>query len=286
MDLNQEAGKWLDVSYQENAATGTIYSAEMDNTSGIMTEWKAIALAFAHQNANGSFDLAGTSQVALATEPSAEEFFVGYISEAVLAVDASSLPTAFISAFDELKPMIGQAGEYLASPANIALMEQADGTTANRIFGDAKALLLSGEVAGNVSVYNAGLQLLNYGLGMETPDGVFLENGGHDAGYQALSIMELTEIAILTNNPSAIAALGPAVAWEESRISPSGVINQTGDTRTDGEETFAGQPKGINYVEVSRGLGLYGAYANDQTASADALALVHQRVPDGLSFWK
>ena len=72
--------------------------------------------------------------------------------------------------------------------------------------------------------------------------------------------------------PDCEAALPAAVAWELTRILPSGEVDVTGNTRTGvgKEKSYDGVPKEVNDHEVVLALTFYGLAHQDAAALAAA----------------
>jgi hypothetical protein len=72
--------------------------------------------------------------------------------------------------------------------------------------------------------------------------------------------------------PEAEAAFGKAIAWQVSRILPTGEVDVRGNTRTGvgKEASYGGEPKNVNYTEVMQALTLYGLVHDDAAALAAA----------------
>jgi hypothetical protein len=59
------------------------------------------------------------------------------------------------------------------------------------------------------------------------------------------------------------------MAWERTRIKPTGEVEVSGNTRTGlGQEQMMGHPKGVNYHEVALALCYFGMTHDDPGALA------------------
>ena len=82
-------------------------------------------------------------------------------------------------------------------------------------------------------------------------DGVFIEKSGRDSSYNAVSLLMGQVLAIYQPDPVLDAAFVKAMAWERTRIKPTGEVEVKGNTRTGvGKEAYMGKPKQVNYREV------------------------------------
>lgn len=97
---------------------------------------------------------------------------------------------------------------------------------------------------------------------------MFIENGGRDSSYNVVSIFFGQVLALHLALPEFEAALPQAVAWQLTKIRDTGEVDVTGNTRTGvgKEQSYTGQPKGVNYNEVVFALTYYGLAHHDQAA--------------------
>jgi hypothetical protein len=150
----------------------------------------------------------------------------------------------------------------------------------NRIFIAAKAFGLCGLFLKDERLVAVSRKLVVHGLKHRDKDGVFIENGGRDSSYNATSILFGQVLALHLALPELEVALTKAVAWELTRIKPSGEIEVTGNTRTGvgKEPSYFGEPKRVNYGEVIQALTLYGIVRSDKPAlaAADRVYAFHQ----------
>ncbi len=122
----------------------------------------------------------------------------------------------------------------------------------------------------NPEATQIGEALLAIGLGKQREDGVFPEGGGHDSSYQAVSLLKLAEIYMITQRDDILDALGRGLAWELGRITANGDVSDEGNTRcAKSPDTSSGivrgfnkligehkPAKGMNYMEIARALTL------------------------------
>ena len=82
-------------------------------------------------------------------------------------------------------------------------------------------------------------------------------------------------LAIYLPDTELDAALARAMAWQRTRIRPSGEVEVSGNTRTGlGQERMMGHPKGVNYRELALALTYYGMIHNDPASLALAEKVV------------
>ena len=121
--------------------------------------------------------------------------------------------------------------------------------------------------------------LVKAALARRDKEGVFIERGGRDSSYNAVSILMGTHLSLYIPSPELEAAFKPAMAWLKTRIKPTGEVEVEGNTRTGvGKElSKSGVPKPVNYGEVSQTLWYYGALHDDTNAIALALKVEEYR---------
>ncbi|MCX5758266.1 MAG: hypothetical protein NTU83_07115, partial [Candidatus Hydrogenedentes bacterium] len=99
-------------------------------------------------------------------------------------------------------------------------------------------------------------------------DGVFIERGGRDSSYNAVSLLMGQVLLLYLPNPDLDAAMVKTMAWERARIKETGEVDVEGNTRTGvGRESgISGHPKEVNYPEVAQALCYFGMIHDDPSA--------------------
>ena len=147
------------------------------------------------------------------------------------------------------------------------------GHTANRVLIAAKAFGLCGVILHDKELKKSSRKLVAAALARRDADGVFIENRGRDSSYNAVSILMAQVLAIYLPDPEIDTALARAMAWQRTRIKPTGEVEVVGNTRTGvGKETFMGRPKNVNVPEVALAFIYFGMVHND----AEALTLAEK----------
>ncbi|MSU23880.1 MAG: hypothetical protein EXS32_08665 [Opitutus sp.] len=138
----------------------------------------------------------------------------------------------------------------------------------NRVIIAAKAFGTCGVVLGDEKLIAQARRLITHAITLRDPEGVFIENGGRDSSYNVVSILFGSILALHVPLPEFEAVLPAAVAWQLTRVLPTGKIDVKGNTRTGvGKEANAfGQAKTVNYTEVILALTYYGLVHHDQAA--------------------
>lgn len=139
----------------------------------------------------------------------------------------------------------------------------------NRLLYAATAHLFVGEWLDDAEVYQRGVEFAAEALDRQDAAGWFLENGGWDSGYQAVSVHLLAVIVEQFGDHRDELAL--AAAWLASRVDAAGNVSSDGNTRT-GPGSPEGKP--IPRQEVAWALYYAGAVLDDPALIAEADAVV------------
>jgi len=141
------------------------------------------------------------------------------------------------------------------------------GHTANRMFIAAKAFGLCGQILKDEELKTSSRRLIAVALAKRDADGVFIENGGRDSSYNAVSLLMAQVLELHQPDPALDAAVVRAMAWERTRVRATGEVEVTGNTRTGlGQETMMGHPKEVNYHEVELTFCYFGMIHKDPAA--------------------
>lgn len=237
---------------QRDAAWLAYRGVVTDSQADIDNVVRALKYAFLHQNPAGYFENAlGYTQIEALT---GDAFFLQAFGRIYLLLQESLFAAGAIPALNQLGPQYTLALTWLYNNAE-ALRGQ-DFNFTNRLLFDAIAYALGAKILNNSSLKSVGETFVNTALAAQRADGVFPEAGGYDSSYQGTSIMNLgvlycreTDAAKLSTYREAISR---GIAWENTRVAPSGEILSDGNSRTAGQEvTLSGDTKGINYPEVA-----------------------------------
>jgi hypothetical protein len=252
----------------------------------VMVEYgvRAMEYAFRHQNADGTFQLivpedlkaqiSSDPQTVEATQASGVAFFYSDVGRALLLVresqwfETSKDTVNLRSRIEKLGPRIAKSLTKLADQAPI--LEKADLRDTNRLFFDASAYYLVGSWLNNQRAINLGLDFMNKGIAQQRADGVFIEKGGHDSSYQLTSLGRIFYIYLHLQpqeehlRVQLWQVLSKGLAWEASRVLPTGEISTKGNTRVyPGGEQFLGHEKGVDPKGAVVGFEYYRAMTGD-----------------------
>lgn len=138
-----------------------------------------------------------------------------------------------------------------------------DRNATNRLFFDALALGLCGQIIGDREATALGVQFAERALASQRADGTFNEHGGFDSSYQSVSILNIAGLAQnMDSVPRAelLRSFAKAAAWLKTRIAEDGSVITKGNERTGvGREGN----KEVNYVEVMTSL-FFAGYITGQ----------------------
>lgn len=227
--------------------------------------WRVVEVTFAHQNADGSL---GDPIEDRATSVA---FFMCWCSRALGLVQASEYAADKRRQMEALLPKVRQACQWLAGQT--AALDKANAHAPNRCFIIADAFALSGLLLHDPDLQRLATRYLELGLkSYRAADGVFMEKGGGDSSYQAVSIMVLMYYRLHVAEPRLDEMLSQAVAWERTRIGENGAVGVEGNTRTGlKQEKWQGHYKDVDVIAVTQGLAYYGLWRPDPRAEDAAL---------------
>lgn len=145
----------------------------------------------------------------------------------------------------------------------------------NQVAMLAYAFVVGGQQADDATLRARGEELLRWVLSVQQANGVFPEMGGHDSHYQAVSMMALAHIYLYSDSKDHQRTIRPALEaaleWEKARISSSGRIDDTGNTRTANDPANSPEGKQIDPREVALSL-VYMSYLGPEFSQARELS--------------
>ena len=225
--------------------------------------WKSIEATFAQQATDGGLEGGGGPWYlwfnAHGVRVENMYFFLQELGHALLILQASPMESHFHARIEALMPSLRKACDFIQAGYSTIIPKV--GHTANRLLIAAKAFGLCGLVLEDDQLKQSSASLVKAALVRRDKDGVFIENGGRDSSYNAVSILMGTHLSLYIPNPELEAAFKPAMAWERTRIKPTGEVEVQGNRRTGvgREHSKSGVPKQVNYGEVAQTFWYYGA---------------------------
>lgn len=227
---------------------------------------RAIEYAFRYQDPEGNFQ----NGVGLPdNNPDILEsstFFLASVGHAYYLIQESDYSDEFLPRLDALKPKISLALQWLTSYKET--LRQKAANAPNRFVFDGLAFYLNGRILGNGEFKEIGEWFIEQNLATQRSDGIFVEHGGYDSSYQAVSLWKL-QIYWLNSDEGALrnevmAAIEKGMNWQKTRVFSNGQVDSTGNTRTGNcQEQIGGQCKEINYPEVIFNFFYYASIKGD-----------------------
>lgn len=268
-------GAWYEAGMQRGGCWMLIGAVVAGDTNRADAAWRSIETTFAHQIADGGFlSVRKPGDTHEPTHPERVEtayFYLQELGHALLVVRASPMEKHFHARITALEPNLRRAAAFIESGYETILAKV--GHTANRLFIAAKAFGLCGIVLDDEKLKATARLLTTEALKRRDAEGVFIERGGRDSSYNAVSLLMAQVLLLHLPDAKLEAALGPAMAWQRTRVLPSGEVLIAGNTRTgSGQEQMMGHPKDVNYREVALAFAYFGMTHKD----AEALQLAEK----------
>ncbi len=242
-------GGFRSPEFQGGAMHYLVRGAIRGDQRAVEEGWRAIDATFQQQTDGGNFGRPGEPHGG----PSAVAFWLADLDQAILVLRESELGPEYKERIGRLTPKIQRAARWLAQPRYQERLKREDGEAPNRLLFDALAYGLSGVLAGDDELKQLGRRFVDLAMAQFRPsDGVFLEKGGHDSSYQAVSALNLQVWLLYFPDKKLAAAAAAAVRWELGRVRPDGRIDAAGNTRTGlGQEQWMGHSKGMNLSAIT-----------------------------------
>jgi len=269
--FHQRDGHWYEAGMQRGGCWILIGAVVAHDQKRADAAWKSIETTFAHQIEDGGFlsvrKPGDTHEPTLPERVETAFFYLQELGHAILVVQASPMEGHFHDRIAALEPKLRRACAFIQAGYDGIIVKA--GHTANRMFIAAKAFGLCGEVLHDETLKHSSRKLVAVAMARRDEDGVFIEKGGRDSSYNAVSLLMGQVLELHLPDPELDAAMVRAMAWERIRIKPTGEVEVQGNTRTGlGQETMMGHPKNVNYHEVELGLCYFGMIHNDPSALA------------------
>jgi hypothetical protein len=273
--FHQQQGKWIEAGAQRGGCWMLIGAVVTGDEKRADEAWRSIDATFAHQVEDGGF--LSVRRPKISHKPTRAErvetayFYLQELGHAILVVQASPMEGHFHDRIEALKPQMLRACAFIQSGRDGIVKKV--GHTANRLLIAAKAFGLCGVVLNDEELKAISRKLVALALARRDADGVFIEKRGRDSSYNAVSLLMGQVLAIYQPDPMLDAAFVKAMAWERTRIKPTGEVEVKGNTRTGvGKEVYMGKPKHVNYREVILAFCYFGMIHDN----ADDLALAEK----------
>ena len=271
---NRAHGSWVESGPQRGSCRAVIAAVVAGDLAKADDAWRGIEVAFTHQRVDGGFESKpqANGKISSAFDANVETayFFLQELGRAILVIRQSPHADHFKARIATLEPKIRLAAAFINSGYDTIIPKV--GHSVNRVIIAAKAFGTCGVVLGDEKLVGQAKKLIAHAITLRDKEGVFIENGGRDSSYNVVSILFGSVLALHVPLPEFEAVLPAAVAWQISRVLPTGEVDVTGNTRTGvGKEPDAfGKAKTVNYKEVVLALTIYGLVHHDKAALAAA----------------
>jgi len=211
---------------------------------------KALEYGFSWQTQQGNFK--NTRGASAVKAVGADAFFLqGYCRIQYLIMN-SQFAEEYGARFATMNQKLDPAVDWLKRNRKELLRQDKNAT--NRLFFDAMALGLCGQIIGDKDATALGAQFAERALANQRADGTFNEHGGFDSSYQAVSVLNIAGfVQNMDDVPRSelMRSMAQAAAWLKTRIAEDGSVITKGNERTGvGREG----DKEVNYAEVMTAL--------------------------------
>jgi hypothetical protein len=265
--LNKQG--YVSVGLQRHSSELLAYGLLTKDLGLIDTSIKVLEYSFARQQPDGSFQTTAKSLTSGISAQDGAFFFhdVGHSLQLAKNSDwfQNAAETANLrSRLNKLSTPIGKSLTWLTQQQPV--LQSIDKSGTNRLFIDANAYYLTGKAIGRSDAVTAGTNFVRTALQQQSSEGFFLERGGYDSSYNAVSLRHA--IVLYTNLGSDAGslrqdlwkAIEKGINWQLTRIAPSGEVLTQGNTRIlpSGEQyALTGTVKKVDYKEVVLALDYY-----------------------------
>lgn len=264
---NKASGKWYVAGTQRGGCRLLIGAVVRGDQARADAAWRSVEATFAHQTEDGGFEhyLRPNEKdpVTMAVRVETAFFFLQELGRAILVIQASPMAGHFADRIEALRPKLRKAADFIQAGYGGIVLKC--GHTANRLLIAAKAFGLCGLVLNDETLKATSAKLVASALKRRDADGVFIERGGRDSSYNAVSLLMGQVLLLYLPNPELEAAMVQTMKWQRTQILDTGEVKVEGNTRTGvGREAgWSGHPKTVNYPEVAQALCYYGMTHDD-----------------------
>jgi hypothetical protein len=265
---------WLHVAFQRGVMIYMIVSAARNDGPRVDDAWRAVDVSFDHQLEGGGFEMGdfGDLEIQPGDDASGVSFWMAKLCHGLVVLEESDIGAFYSGRIADLLPAIRETADWLAAQSYELAIH--DNEAPNRLFFNALAVGFAGLLLEDPDLVALSHDYVDLGLAMQREDGAFIEHGGHDSSYQAVSLLLLQQYALRFGSDEIWDAIVSGMAWELSRIGPSGEVDTTGNTRTgSGQEEFLGTEKQVDYKQVVLALLYYSACTGDASAADAAMSV-------------
>ncbi|MEO8025758.1 MAG: hypothetical protein ABI823_04770 [Bryobacteraceae bacterium] len=244
---SQQTSDLFQAGYQRGGMYTLTMGVVLKKPDWIEEGLRVAAVTFDHQNADGSLGDLPTGR------STTNAFFLCWFSRAMLVLEESEFVTKYKAEIAALKPKARRAVDWLSKPEQIVALGKENGHAPNRCLISAVAFGLSRKFVGDKAPGPEAEHMIDLGMAhFRSADGVFVERGGGDSSYQAVSVLILGFYTSHFPDARLRAAMHKGAQWEMTKILPDGNVTTEGNTRTgvNKEPNKQGAFKGLNFGEI------------------------------------
>ena len=259
---------FFNIAYQRYALDFVIYGIVANHLPSLKHGVNGIRYGFSKQLSDGSFDASFLSRrkTDIGNRLSAAALFLASAAICYQLIHHCPHRRKFLKQLTEIRLGIRKTTYWLAKNDLTLFLHDQD--SAYNLINDALAFIISGEIYNNVTLIKRGHIFLEIALELQRDDGSFMEYEGHDSSYQASNIVLLIYYMMFVKNRGyfnkALRAIILGIAWEKSRILPTGKVNSRDNTRrVQSYSTFSGRKSDINYSDVIKAFLWYCFFTKD-----------------------
>jgi hypothetical protein len=272
----RKSGEWF---IEEQRFADTVIGAGVNRNRADLIDAGITALewGFAQQSPDGSFPCKDNFLSA--------SYFVAAAAHSIWLLETTGHARTFTARIDLLRPQLERAALWLSEATNARAAQAQHDANASRHILTGYALAATARVVANPALSLAGETWIKSGINRLDASGFFPEAGGFDVSFQAEALVYLLRYydhaATATMRRDIEAPLRRALMWLESRVSPTGIVQIAGNTRSGKtqERDRTGQPRRVSAVAVSRAFGLARTVLGDSKYEAVARAVATAKQP-------
>ncbi|MEM9069509.1 MAG: hypothetical protein AAGE52_13430 [Myxococcota bacterium] len=274
---NREWGALFSPRFQLGAGPALRTAIALGDISRASAAFRAIEVAAETIEADGRVPSDVPPEVAMgmslrpADVASGAAFFLGDACLGLLALNTADDADTIASEARRASVIdaLGRGAGWLETQRD--LLETVDARAPNRLFHDAVAFQACGVLA-NDAMLPVATDFANLARAQYDERGFFIEGGGFDTNYQAVNVVQATELRNAGFADGTLdTQIAEGLAWMIDRTSESGAIDSTGNARScEGCEVFlpGDPPKEVGIVEWLRGLSYAAVLTGRDTTSA------------------
>ena len=270
----RKSGDWF---VEEQRFADTVIGAGVNRNRVDLIEagLSALEWGFAQQSADGSFPCKDHYLSA--------SYFVAAAAHSFWLLETTGYARSFAARIDAMRPKLERAALWLADGNNTRAAAAQYDAYSSRYVLTGYALAATGRVVANPALSLAGEAWIKGGIARLDAGGFFPEASGFDVSFQAEALVYLLRYydhaATNAMRRETESPIRRALAWLESRVTPAGVVQIAGNTRSgkSQERDRTGQFRRVSAVAVSRAFGLARTVLGDAKYEALARAVANAR---------